>query len=452
METLLGRAKGTALDVFVGDSAPSSAVQPLSTRTNQIRCLNFSGSEWESIQEFLEVLSGPLSLLHTLTIDQVSGEPFAEFFDSGPPPSQPLFNNAVNLKNLRFYSNSAWSPSFTSFFFPNLVSFDFWAISPMDFCASQLLSFLEASPMLRTVHMAILSDVSFQGVPQEKIVLLPNVQNFDLIISDGGSGYEVPAHISCPSAKITSLMLKKDIEDTIPGEVFPTGASWNAIVCQYTRNPVEDVTVEIKTTLTTTSSKLTFWSAGGTAVELCFKATYNEPCGYWVEVYPPSQVMNNEILSQTIRTIETHPEVANIKRLHVCFFPQFLDNADEIWRLLGIASEVERLFRSVGPLDELTIYDCDLRPYLRSFLTLEDDIRGSVTFPPTKELTISHPRNVSNEECVAIVELAKSQHGVGTPFERVVFRGERMFPGMVEGLRPWVGSVEYFCEEPRYGV
>jgi hypothetical protein len=70
----------------------------------------------------------------------------------------------------------------------------------------------------------------------------------------------------------------------------------------------------------------------------------------------------------------------------------------------------------------MTIYQCDLGPYLR--FVLEDDNEEPAVFPSVKELTISHPTNLF--ACKAlIVKLAKSQHARGIPFERVVIRSVR---------------------------
>ena len=70
-----------------------------------------------------------------------------------------------------------------------------------------------------------------------------------------------------------------------------------------------------------------------------------------------------------------------------------------------------------------------------------------IVFPPIKELTISHPPVVhGEEECTAaIVELAKSQHALGLPFERVTVRARKLPAGMAGILEPWVGVADC-CE------
>lgn len=54
----------------------------------------------------------------------------------------------------------------------------------------------------------------------------------------------------------------------------------------------------------------------------------------------------------------------------------------------------------------------------------QDYIQEPVLFPSVRELTISHPLCPFDEErTTAIVELAKSHHASGRPFERVILRG-----------------------------
>jgi len=86
-----------------------------------------------------------------------------------------------------------------------------------------------------------------------------------------------------------------------------------------------------------------------------------------------------------------------------------------------------------------------MRPYLHPFLDIsEGDITEPVIFPPIKQFTISQPLHWPDEQyTTAVIGLARSQHALGIPFERVIICGEDMPMGMEEGLRPWVGSVEH---------
>jgi hypothetical protein len=434
VKTLLERAKGCPLDVIIKDSVPVSTTMLLSSHTKQIKYLDFPYKRLEDIQKLSGAHPGPLPLLHTLRIF-IDEDDSMDDFDTVAPPSPFLFSNAVDLKILCVNPDMDLSPSPPPFIFPNLVSFDLFA-KPFDedelFSASQLLDFLETSPMLQTVHVKIIADISLEDIPQERVIVLPNVENLTLIVSSGERGYKLAAHISCPSARHTSLTYEGDIEDEIPDQIFPDPVSWNAIVPQYTKSPVEEVTLKISTTPFITC-KLTFRSADATLIELCFNVADQDEDWFDGGLY-------NEVFTKAASAVRNHPQLANVKRLHIGrgFRPV---NSTEISQL---ANEAGKLFESLGPLDELTIYCCALRPYFHSFAgPLEYDVREPVVFPPIKKLTISHPHLLSNEECTtAIVGFVTSQHKRGIPFERVVIHTKSELIRIEERLRPWVGSVE----------
>jgi len=438
-KTLLERAKGSPLGVFTRHGDPVSVIKLLTPHTKQIRHLEFLHNHWVDIQRFLELNPGPFPLLRTLIINAIEG--------NGPnamiPPSSPLFSNAVNLT--WFHLHSEVSPFLSHFTFPNLTAFELSTLPVEGFQLSQLLDFLEASPMLRTVRMRIIADVLLEGVPWDRLVVLPNVEFLYLTVTDGGPGYRIAAHMACPSVRYTLLLHEMDDSDRIPEEIFPAPVSWDAIVRQYTRSPVEEVTLKIRSAKDPIiACSLTFRSPDTTAIGLGFKVVASNEDGSDTEPDIPYEDMQVEVFSQASRTIQGHPLLANVKRLHIshwflCFSPDWTT---------PIANEVGRLFKSVGPLEELTVHRCDLRTYLPSLFDLPrfDDIEQPVIFPKTKELTISHPL-VSPRECAeAIVGLAKSQHALGVPFERVTVRMKNPQGTMEERLRPWVGEVHCYDE------
>jgi hypothetical protein len=431
VKTLLERAKGTALDIVVDGRVPLNTMALISSHTEQIEDLQFSPGCWADIQDFLEANPGPLPLLGTLSIHAKSG---ATMFDRDmkEPLPRSLFGEAPNLKVFRFCPDLP--PFLSYFFFPNLVSIEF-ATTSNSFYALQLFDFLEASTMLRTVHLEIMARIRFEGVPQERVVALPNVENFNLIVSEGGPGYKLAAHISCPSATFTSLRHETRDHLAIPGEVFPPLVSWSAIARHYTNSPTEEATLEIKAG-GTIECKLAFRSLDATVLELCSKVIVHYESEE--ETYERSVKTPGQVFAEATRTIQNHPHIANIKRLHIYHFSgEYPDTP--------IANTVARLLKSLGPLDQLTIHHYDLEPYFHPFFGPR---RGYIqlVFPPVKELTISHSRNIPDKESTAaIIGLAKLQHARGMPLERVVIRGRRMPVGMEEGLKSWVGnaSLEY---------
>jgi len=436
VKTLLERAKGSTLDIVTGSNDAVDIITLLPPHNQQFRYLNFVFSHWRDIQIFSEINAGPLPLLRTIIINAVN-----EFNLDGPdvmtPPSLPLFSNAVNLRE--FSLNSERSPFLGHFVFPNLTTFELsTAPGGEGFRASELLNFLEASPTLRTVQIAIIADIILSGIPQERVVVLPNVETFSLVVDDGRPGYKIAAHISCPSVRHTLLRHETVAGMGIIQDIFPTSVSWGAIVRQYTRVPAEEVALEIKYSQDPIiACSLIFRSPDATVISLDFKVSASDE--------DDPEVPFEDVFSQASRTIRDHPLLPNIKRLRIEY--RFLMSPSLLTR---IANEVGRLFQSVGPLDELTIYGCDLRSYLTPFLNLPErnNMEQPVVFPPIKKLAISHPfMQYYEEECMAaIVELAKSQHARGVPFEHVTVCVGKLPTAMREGLRPWVAAVDCYEE------
>ena len=376
MKNLLERAKGSALDILVGSIDPVSPITLLLPNNEQIRSLDFLDNRWSDIREFSEFNSGPLPLLRILKIYAV-GRIGLDGTDAMIPSSAPLFNNAVNLQEFSLHTQT-WPP-LNHFVFPNLTFFDLFA--PMGIIkASQLLDFLEASPMLQTVRI---QGITVDGVPRERAVVLHNVRSFCLVVYIGECGYELAAHISCPSAKHTSLAHEIDAEDIVPQDIFPTSVSWNAIVRQYMRSPVEDVALEITITPDIAiACSLIFRSPDASVIRLRFKvAAINQDEDEdededRVEAFAE---MFCEVFSQASRTIR---DLANVKRLQIRHNCPFLDNT----RTIRIVDEVRRLFGSLDPLEELIFYRCEMEPYLNSFIEHPElhYLRQPVVFPSVR--------------------------------------------------------------------
>jgi len=438
VKTLLERAKGSPLSVLTRGSDPVSVMTLFTPHNKQISYLDFAHNYWVDIQMFSELNPGPFPLLRTLIISGIKG--------NGPrarnQPPTPLFSHATNLTEFQFHSEM--SPFLNHFAFPNLTVFELSAGPFEGLRASQLLDFLETSPMLRTVRMRITTNVLLEGIPRDRLVVLPHVEFFYLTVTDGGPGYKLATHIGCPSVRYTLLLHEIDAEDTIPEEIFPASVSWDAIIRQYTRSPVEEVTLKIRAPENPAfACSITFQSPDATTIGLGFEATVSDEDDDEFEI--PYVETHLELFSQASRIIRGHPLLANVKRLHISH-RYFCIGPDQA---TPIVNEVGRIFKSVGPLEELTIHRSDLRPYLSQFFDPPwfHDIEQPVIFPPTKELTITHPLYQSPGKCAeVIVRLAKSQHALGMPFERVTVRMRNLHATMAERLRPWVGVV-YFHDE-----
>ena len=439
-KTFLERSKGSALDVtargpITTDPVRVETLALLSPHAQRVGSLDFLYGYWSDIQEFSKAVSGPLPLLRILKINVV----YDHHRPVMTPPLLPLFTGAVNLKE--FSLRSEGLPFLDRFIFPNLTTLKLSTMPARGgFPTLQLLNFLEASPALRTVHIRVEVTVLLGGVPQGRVVVLPNVETFYLSVGEYEPGYKIAAHISCPSARLTSLLYEQDADNSMSLETFPTSATWDAIARQYSANPADEVILEIMTAQDPIiACFLTFLSPGPAVLGLGFKVTSDYDDDEEFEMTLGERHV--KILSRAFMTIRTHPLLANVKRLRIQDNQITLDSNE----LAQITSEVKQLFKSVGPLDALTLDVSDLRPYLASFLEPPEscDATQPDGFPPIKELMITQPSWApAIEECLAaIAELEKSQHALGMPFERVVTHVSSPPPETAEWLQQWTGAV-----------
>ena len=444
---LLERTKGSPLDIIVHRDSPVGTTTMISSHAQKIRSLEFRHSDWQHIATFSEFNSGQLPLLRTLKIISPTTSTSHGQHNVVTPPSLPFFRGSINLENFVFHSRKL--PSLSHFVFPNLTTFNLVSLpGEEEYSVLSLLDFLKASPMLQTVEVKVCTEVGLWGIPEETVVTLPKVETFSLhLVDDPGTlVYDIAAHISCPRARHTFLMYERDNTSTYVGlEIFPT-FSWNRIVHQYAASPIEEVTLEIKGSgYDPIEGFLTFRSSDATVIKLglnIHETGVNED-----ELSMPPEHMGWAIFYQALTTIHDHPLRSHLKRLHIKYRTAIPDT----WDIVGMGNKVEQVFSSLEPLDDLTIHGCDLRVFLSTFLKVlqAGALEPPVVFRRVKELTILHPLIEDNErECMdAIVELARLQHTLGIPFERMTVRMWNLPIGMEEELRQWVGVVD--CRKER---
>ena len=445
--TLLERAKGSALEITTDRNVPLGAITLLPPYARQIRRLSFPNSCWTNILLFPRIVSAPLPLLRTLEIYVTDLRSPQDQFSLFNPPSFPLFGSAINVEE--FVLDFRRGGSLNHFVFPNLTTFILFAPQMDRLNASYLFDFLRASPTLQTVGVTIDGGVIPGSIPQDMVVILPNVETFSLSVNGYvRKAYEPAVHISCPRAKSTSLTHQIRNDDTTPDlEVFPNSASWMAITHQYTTSPVEEVTLEIDcyrpVDLIACSCSLTFRSSDATAIKLDFQVIDTDEEEEEEDLPMSYGMVNRQIFSRACRAIQGHPLLSHVKRLH--FKDKTGDRGFSFDYLTPMVGVVWELFRSLGPLDELTIHGFDLRIFLTPFTDPPESRHLERVFPSVKELTVSKAWMFDRRQCLDdIVELAKSHHELGKPFERVTVREGEIPTATVERLEQWVSAVDCY--------
>jgi hypothetical protein len=149
---------------------------------------------------------------------------------------------------------------------------------------------------------------------------------------------------------------------------------------------------------------------------------------------------------QSYRTIRNHSPLSHLKRLHI---KENTPTSFENHVYAEMADEIRKLFRSLGPLDELTYHSSDISMlFVAAFDPPEfDGSDESISFPPTRRLAISSRSTMGVMDKDDIVELAKSRHRLGIPFEHLTICVEEISESMTESLREWVGVVDCY-EQP----
>ena len=413
VKTLLERAKGSPLSILASGADPVGTVMLLPPHIKQITYLEFTNSCWADIQRFSDLDSGPLPLLCTLDIDVARGiDPNSS--DVVISPLHPLFSGAVDLKKLRLHLEAP--PFLSNFVFPNLTSFELWVASEEQFHGSQLLDFLEASPMLQVVDVKIVTDLSFEGIPRERVVVLQYVESLCLTMNnDDEPVYKLATHISCPSVKDTSLTH----ENFESPETFPAS---DASIRQYTRSPIEEVRLDLADPNYFIACSLTFRSADKTSITFSLKID---------DDWGTPESFSDDVFHEAFEAIRDLPLLANVKRLYV---RGLLISVGE--STTRIACGFGGLLRSLGPLEELTLCRCDMRPWFFYYPEI-------VGYPPIKVLTLSDTWNTLKEDVAGgLVRLAKAQHELGMAFEHVTIRSDLPLADVGERLRPWIGVVD----------
>ena len=439
--TPLEPAKGSPLDttIDVFDSLTGDLVL-LSPFTQQIKILIVHHASLAQVQELTAAIAGSVSV-NTLNIYDYGG-----FLSDPVSPSDlmtlPLLRGAVDVKGL---SVSTSDPLLLSHFtLPNLTSFNLWTRGGCEvFPISLLLNFLEGSPSLQTIHMMIAADLFYDDVPQDAILVLPNVKAFALDINSDSPGYGIAAHISCPSARTVEFHHQRqnptpDILDDISALSYP----WATIVCQYTTGVIEEIELGLGATRVGTGTGILInqlqlsSSEGATLTMQYVHRCVQDPD----RVGAPLDRRASQAFSQASRKIRDYPLLANLRHLSIAGGKLLAGD-------LNLAtSDVVELLGSMELLERFTLKRCDLRPYLDAFLDTPSspDAIHRTSFPRIGKFTIVDPVQSFCDDSVyaaAIVRLAKSQLARGLPFDCMEFY-TRVPSSVVEELLLSVNTVD----------
>lgn len=434
VKPFLERTNGSLLDIAIDRQVDiDRMITLLSPYSQKIRYLTFTSNHWEDVIKFSAINSGRLPLLHTLEIMELGVQPGGGQ-NPIPPPSTQILDNAANRVQ-EFILRSIGFKSLRCFAFPHLTVLNLSARPGPKSNASDLFNFLKASPKLERVKLR-LTRVTIQGVTSQRpIVVLPNVKTFLLEVTNGPGVFHIAANISCPSSRNTSIVYNVDdfpkTSDSF--ELFPLPRLLFLITHRYGGSQVEEVTLDVRPV-----------NGASAGCFLTFRSIDTSTIRFGIAVFRSGRTrFSREVFLHASRVIQAHSQLRYVKRLYISYrhtnHPVLL-HSDQIGPM---AEEVGKLFRYMGSLDELVIEHFDLGVF---FSPPSKQVELPV-FPQTKKLGILYPMMGRNQkECMdAIVELAKSQHERGMPFERVTIRTKAIPATIAERLAQYVGVAD--CSE-----
>ena len=405
--TCLHRSKGSPIHVSVRRFPNDEVLARLSPHTGRIKSLHLQ-SRWSVAQSVFTRFTDPAPNLETL---KVICRPFTAA--AGPVPSTLLTGNLPKLRSLTLQGLSS---DLASFVLPSLTYFELSNVTspPLSISLSDLLAFLERSPLLETVR------VDFHGecvhdAPKQKLVSLKALKT--LYVS--GSGLVGQGDNSL----LARLELRKGVEVTVMLLVLngESNAIAHAIPPHPERLPFISGIKRIRIGVLPIHGRCTFGFSG-----------------------EGGKVM---VLA---RWPITNPNLDNIVRGSIqSFLPLFVEGVEELCIQGYQAPEDSYLpavqaFESLPNLRSVSMVHCDNTVLLRA---LKHPTRH-LTTPKlrTLRLYLDPQREISGE---SLMELVKYRASNSARLEELSILSQEVIVPVAEvmALRPHVGVVEYKMDD-----
>ena len=241
MRTFLERAKGSMLDVLASGRTRAGTMDPLSSHTKQIRRLEFAWDGWANIKSFCKSIPDRFRFC-------APSPSMAPWKAAGKTATRWIFPILPFFQRRQFTSTRTCTGHHSIHQSLRLVSVHLMAARSGNFRPSQLLNFLDTSPMLQTVHIKFIGRIPFNDISRDRVIVLRSLETFTVVSTDGRGDSEFATHTPCPSARSISIARKTRVSDAVVVEILPATFYWDTYIRQSTRSPVEDVTIEMKYT------------------------------------------------------------------------------------------------------------------------------------------------------------------------------------------------------------
>ena len=165
----------------------------------------------------------------------------------------------------------------------------------------------------------------------------------------------------------TSFVHEKLNDSSVPPTIFPPMHYWSTIVGRYIRNPTEGIAFEMEDNDDDdliVSCSLSFRSFDTAAIELNFKLLRSADDDE-NEDFIPFEDLRSVTFSDASKTIRDHTSLPNTRRLLI----RYSDPMNDTDQLRYLSNVFGRLFKSLWPLDILSLYGCDPKYFLHSSIS-----------------------------------------------------------------------------------
>ena len=405
--TCLHRSKGSPLHVSVKKIPDDEVLARLSPHIGQIKSLLLK-SRWSVAQSVFSRFTDPAPNLEALTVICRPSTAAA-----GPVPSTLLTGN---LPNLRTFALQGLASDLAHFVLPSLTYFEMSGVtsSPISISLTDLLTFLERSPLLEAVRIDFHGDFIYDA-PNQKRVSLEALKT--LYISGSGlvghGGNSLLARLELPKGVDVTVVLL--ISDGSPNAVA------HAIPPCPDRLPFISGVKRIHAEILPAHGRCTFRFSGENGK---------------VMVMARWPIMNPDLDNLIVGSIQS-------------FLPFPTDEVEEFY-IQGYQAPRDshlpafRTFESLPNLQHVLILHCDNTVLLRALRHPTQHL----TVPKLRkmELCLDPERDVSGEE---LMEFMKYRDSNGARLEDISITSPSLLVPVsdVMALKPYVGHLEYKMDD-----
>ena len=443
----LDRCRGAPIDIIFSRNRDKNFafLRLVAPRSTQIRSMEMSGVPWSQIPEISDALSLPLPLLEQVEVS-------VEREESVPTFSRPFLSGATKLCSLTL-SDASWI-SGTLFYFshPSLTHAHLSFIETRTHLVAELLEFLNRSPHLERVHIAVGPTygmpIDGSTIPSVQRVNLNSLRTLRLDWLSGSSPYTLLSRISYPPGCSVSLCMESESGVCPPHCIFPE--TWRDFSLAPT---ISEITLCVELAEMKTECSISLVKTNGASIRI----SHAQDLGMhhmWDEGKGGMYVTNRDqddyhTLLGAIASIQKLP-LQGIRK----FVVEELDSDEKASPIMSQSRvPFTTLLANMPNLTTLSLNNIRVSHFLKILhpsappLPSPSRLRQSDTFtvlpcPALEVLELWHPRWEPDPHAQVVLDMIEARANGGVPLKRLFFCSECVPDGLIGGLSAWIKEAE----------